>query len=182
MASLLRQLSWYRSATRSVPLRPACGLPKTGRWARYCSAKVRFLPLPSVLCRVSALLPCGAQAHSTHAAWRRSPGTTPRPATGPCGVHRRAARDPARERTHDGHHRRDGHERSHPAGSPRRREYPRLDGLGRQRRCRHLAHGRPVAEAVPGAEFAEITAAGHHTHLEAPKATWAAIDPFLARI
>lgn len=56
MASLLRQLSWYRSATRSVPLRPACGLSKTGRWARYCSAKVRFLP--SLLCFVECRRYC----------------------------------------------------------------------------------------------------------------------------
>ena len=43
------------------------------------------------------------------------------------------------------------------------------------------AYGRAVADAVPGAEFVEIAAAGHLPHLEAPEATWAAIDPFLAR-
>ncbi|WIB79016.1 alpha/beta hydrolase [Curtobacterium sp. MCPF17_002] len=43
------------------------------------------------------------------------------------------------------------------------------------------AYGRAVAAAVPGAEFAEVAAAGHLPHLEAPDATWAAIDPFLAR-
>lgn len=42
------------------------------------------------------------------------------------------------------------------------------------------AYGRAVAAAVPGAEFAEVAAAGHLPHLEAPEATWAAIDPFLA--
>ena len=42
------------------------------------------------------------------------------------------------------------------------------------------AHGRAVAAAVPGAVFAEVPEAGHLPHLEAPAATWAAIDPFLA--
>jgi pimeloyl-ACP methyl ester carboxylesterase len=41
-------------------------------------------------------------------------------------------------------------------------------------------HGRAVAAAVPGAAFAEVPAAGHLPHLEAPAATWAVIDPFLA--
>ncbi|MFF1573497.1 alpha/beta fold hydrolase [Leifsonia sp. NPDC058292] len=44
------------------------------------------------------------------------------------------------------------------------------------------AYGRAVAEAVPGAEFVEIPAAGHLPHLEAPEATWAAIDAFLGRV
>jgi pimeloyl-ACP methyl ester carboxylesterase len=44
------------------------------------------------------------------------------------------------------------------------------------------AYGRALAAAVPGAEFAEIEAAGHLPHLEAPAATWAAIDRFLARV
>jgi len=44
------------------------------------------------------------------------------------------------------------------------------------------AYGRALADAVPGAEFAEIAAAGHLPHLEAPDATWAAIDPFLSRV
>ena len=42
------------------------------------------------------------------------------------------------------------------------------------------AYGRAVAAAVPGARFVEVPAAGHLPHLEAPDATWAAIDPFLA--
>lgn len=42
------------------------------------------------------------------------------------------------------------------------------------------AYGRAVARAVPGARFVEVPAAGHLPHLEAPDATWAAIDPFLA--
>lgn len=42
------------------------------------------------------------------------------------------------------------------------------------------AYGRALAAAVPGAAFAEVTAAGHLPHLEAPEATWAVIDPFLA--
>ncbi|WP_028045804.1 alpha/beta fold hydrolase [Cellulomonas sp. URHE0023] len=41
------------------------------------------------------------------------------------------------------------------------------------------AYGRAVAAAVPGATFVEIAAAGHLPHLEAPAATWAAIDSFL---
>lgn len=43
------------------------------------------------------------------------------------------------------------------------------------------AYGRAVAGAIPGAEFTAVPAAGHLPHLEAPAATWAAIDPFLAR-
>jgi pimeloyl-ACP methyl ester carboxylesterase len=43
------------------------------------------------------------------------------------------------------------------------------------------AYGRSVARAIPGAEFAEVAAAGHLPHLEAPDATWAVIDPFLNR-
>lgn len=42
------------------------------------------------------------------------------------------------------------------------------------------AYGRAVAAAIPGAAFAEVDAAGHLPHLEAPGATWAVIDPFLA--
>jgi len=44
------------------------------------------------------------------------------------------------------------------------------------------AYGRALADAVPGAEFVEIAEAGHLPHLEAPHATWAAIDAFLARV
>ncbi|WP_213816625.1 alpha/beta fold hydrolase [Glaciihabitans sp. dw_435] len=43
------------------------------------------------------------------------------------------------------------------------------------------AYGRAVAAAIPGAEFAEVPAAGHLPHLENPEATWAIIDPFVAR-
>ena len=43
------------------------------------------------------------------------------------------------------------------------------------------AYARAVAAAVPGAEFAEVPAAGHLPHLEAPEATWAVVDPFLGR-
>jgi pimeloyl-ACP methyl ester carboxylesterase len=42
-------------------------------------------------------------------------------------------------------------------------------------------YGRAIAAATPGAEFVEVSAAGHLPHLEAPEATWAAIDPFLRR-
>jgi len=42
------------------------------------------------------------------------------------------------------------------------------------------AYGRAVAQAITGAYFTEIAAAGHLPHLEAPDSTWAAIDPFLA--
>ena len=44
------------------------------------------------------------------------------------------------------------------------------------------AYARAVAAAVPGAEFAEVPAAGHLPHLEAPEATWAVVDPFLGRV
>ena len=44
------------------------------------------------------------------------------------------------------------------------------------------AYGRALADAVSGAEYVEIAAAGHLPHLEAPDATWAAIDPFLSRV
>lgn len=42
------------------------------------------------------------------------------------------------------------------------------------------AYGRTVAAAVPGAAYTEVPAAGHLPHLEAPGATWAVIDPFVA--
>lgn len=42
------------------------------------------------------------------------------------------------------------------------------------------AHGRAVAAAIPGAEFAVVPAAGHLPHLENPDATWASIDAFLS--
>lgn len=44
------------------------------------------------------------------------------------------------------------------------------------------AYGRAVADAIPGAEFAEVPAAGHLPQLEAPDATWSVVDPFLARL
>ncbi|MFJ2264477.1 alpha/beta fold hydrolase [Streptomyces sp. NPDC087844] len=43
------------------------------------------------------------------------------------------------------------------------------------------AYGRAVAHVIPGAQFVEIPEAGHLPHLEAPEATWAAIDPFLTK-
>ncbi|MEU4653278.1 alpha/beta hydrolase [Streptomyces sp. NPDC023723] len=58
---------------------------------------------------------------------------------------------------------------------------PTLVVWGESDRIVTPAYGRAVARAVPGARFAEIPAAGHLPHLEAPAATWAAIDPFLAR-
>jgi pimeloyl-ACP methyl ester carboxylesterase len=44
------------------------------------------------------------------------------------------------------------------------------------------AYGRAVADAVPGAEYAVVPEAGHLPHLEAPAATWAALDPFLSAV
>lgn len=58
---------------------------------------------------------------------------------------------------------------------------PTLIVWGESDRIATPAYGRAVATAVPGAQFAEIPEAGHLPHLEAPDATWAAIDPFLAR-
>lgn len=43
------------------------------------------------------------------------------------------------------------------------------------------AYGRAIAHALPNAEFVEIPKAGHLPHLEAPAATWAAIDRFIRR-
>ncbi|MCS5733787.1 alpha/beta fold hydrolase [Herbiconiux daphne] len=43
------------------------------------------------------------------------------------------------------------------------------------------AYGRALARAVPGAEFVQIEEAGHLPHLEAPEATWVAIDAFLEK-
>ncbi|MEU1491433.1 alpha/beta hydrolase [Streptomyces sp. NPDC005776] len=56
---------------------------------------------------------------------------------------------------------------------------PTLVVWGESDRIVTPAYGRTVADAVPGARFVEIQAAGHLPHLEAPDATWAAIDPFL---
>lgn len=58
---------------------------------------------------------------------------------------------------------------------------PALMVWGESDRIVTPACGRAVTAAIPGAQFAEIPAAGHLPHLEAPDATWAAIDPFLAR-
>jgi pimeloyl-ACP methyl ester carboxylesterase len=58
---------------------------------------------------------------------------------------------------------------------------PTLVVWGESDRIATPGYGRAVAHAIPGAQFAEIPAAGHLPHLEAPEATWAAIDPFLAR-
>jgi pimeloyl-ACP methyl ester carboxylesterase len=44
------------------------------------------------------------------------------------------------------------------------------------------AYGQAVAAAIPGAEFVTVPAAGHLPHLEAPDATWAVLDEFLARV
>jgi pimeloyl-ACP methyl ester carboxylesterase len=56
---------------------------------------------------------------------------------------------------------------------------PTLVVWGESDRIVTPAYGRAVADAVPGARFTGIQAAGHLPHLEAPDATWAAIDPFL---
>ncbi|MEU0049429.1 alpha/beta fold hydrolase [Streptomyces sp. NPDC006184] len=56
---------------------------------------------------------------------------------------------------------------------------PTLVVWGESDRVVTPAYGRAVADAVPGARFTEIQMAGHLPHLEAPDATWAAIDPFL---
>ncbi|MFB0618650.1 alpha/beta fold hydrolase [Streptomyces sp. AGS-58] len=56
---------------------------------------------------------------------------------------------------------------------------PTLVVWGESDRIATPAYGRAVADAVPGARFTEIQLAGHLPHLEAPDATWAAIDPFL---
>jgi pimeloyl-ACP methyl ester carboxylesterase len=60
-------------------------------------------------------------------------------------------------------------------------DVPTLVVWGASDRIVTPAYGRAVARAVRGARFAEIPAAGHLPHLEAPDATWAVIDPFLAR-
>ncbi|CAD5990647.1 alpha/beta fold hydrolase [Agreia sp. COWG] len=58
---------------------------------------------------------------------------------------------------------------------------PTLVVFGDSDRVVTPAYGRAVAAAIPGAEFAEVPAAGHLPHLENPDATWAIIDPFVAR-
>jgi pimeloyl-ACP methyl ester carboxylesterase len=59
---------------------------------------------------------------------------------------------------------------------------PTLVVTGASDRVVTPAYARAVAAAVPGAEFAEVPAAGHLPHLEAPEATWAVVDPFLRRV
>jgi pimeloyl-ACP methyl ester carboxylesterase len=56
---------------------------------------------------------------------------------------------------------------------------PTLVVFGESDRVVTPAYGRVVAAAIPGAEFAEVAAAGHLPQLEAPEATWAVIDAFL---
>ncbi|MFD5630842.1 alpha/beta fold hydrolase [Streptomyces sp. NPDC127072] len=60
-------------------------------------------------------------------------------------------------------------------------DVPTLVVWGESDRIVTPAYGRVVARTVPGAQFVEIPEAGHLPHLEAPAATWAAIDPFLTR-
>jgi pimeloyl-ACP methyl ester carboxylesterase len=60
-------------------------------------------------------------------------------------------------------------------------DVPTLVVWGESDRIVTPSYGRAVARAIPGARFVEIPEAGHLPHLEAPDATWAAIDPFLAR-
>lgn len=60
-------------------------------------------------------------------------------------------------------------------------EVPTLVVSGASDRVVTVGHGRAVAAAVPGAAFAEVPAAGHLPHLEAPEATWAVLDPFVAQ-
>ncbi|WP_253259722.1 alpha/beta fold hydrolase [Subtercola boreus] len=59
---------------------------------------------------------------------------------------------------------------------------PTLVVFGASDRIVTPAYGRSVAEAIPGALFAEVPAAGHLPHLEAPEATWQVIDRFLQRV
>jgi len=56
---------------------------------------------------------------------------------------------------------------------------PTLVVFGESDRIVTPAYGRSIARAIPGAEFAEVAAAGHLPHLEAPEATWEIIDTFL---
>ncbi|RFA14980.1 alpha/beta hydrolase [Subtercola boreus] len=59
---------------------------------------------------------------------------------------------------------------------------PTLVVFGASDRIATPAYGRSVAEAIPGALFAEVPAAGHLPHLEAPEVTWQIIDQFLQRV
>jgi pimeloyl-ACP methyl ester carboxylesterase len=59
-------------------------------------------------------------------------------------------------------------------------DVPALVVWGASDRVVTPAYGRALADAIPGAVFDEIPYAGHLPQLEAPEATWAAIDRFLA--
>jgi pimeloyl-ACP methyl ester carboxylesterase len=59
---------------------------------------------------------------------------------------------------------------------------PTLVVFGESDRIVTPAYGRVVADAIPGAGFALVPAAGHLPHLEAPDATWDAVDPFLSSV
>jgi pimeloyl-ACP methyl ester carboxylesterase len=58
-------------------------------------------------------------------------------------------------------------------------DVPTLVVWGASDRIVTPTYGRAISAAVPGARFAEVPAAGHLPHLEAPDATWAVVDPFL---
>lgn len=57
---------------------------------------------------------------------------------------------------------------------------PTLVVFGESDRVVTPAYGRAVA-AVLGAEFIAVPTADHRPHLENAEATWAIIDPFIAR-
>jgi pimeloyl-ACP methyl ester carboxylesterase len=65
-------------------------------------------------------------------------------------------------------------------GRLRALDVPTLVLFGESDRVVTPAYGRAVAAAIPGAEFAAVPAAGHLPHLEAPDATWGALDSFIA--
>lgn len=57
---------------------------------------------------------------------------------------------------------------------------PTLVLFGESDRVVTPGYGRAVADAIPGARFALVPAAGHLPHLENPDATWSILDHFLA--
>jgi pimeloyl-ACP methyl ester carboxylesterase len=59
-------------------------------------------------------------------------------------------------------------------------EVPTLMIWGASDRIVTPAYGRAMANAIPGARFADIPSAGHLPHLEQPAATFAVLDTFLA--
>ncbi|MGQ4427962.1 alpha/beta fold hydrolase, partial [Streptomyces violaceoruber] len=61
-------------------------------------------------------------------------------------------------------------------------DVPALVVWGESDRIVTPVYGRAVARAIPGARFVEVPEAGHLPHLEAPDATWAAMEPFLAKL